>query len=42
MKVFGVDKKTVNKYLLHYMTSEALYLGRPRPPPIVNDDYIKK
>ena len=42
MKVFGVHKKTVKRYLLRYMNGEPVCLGGSRPPPKVNDDYLKK
>ena len=42
MKVFEVDKKTMKNYLLRYMNGEPVCLGRPGPPPRVDDHYMRK
>ena len=42
MRLFTVDKKTIKKNLFRFMNSEPLVMGRPRPPPRVQDLHMRK
>ena len=42
VRLFTVDKKTINKNLLCFMNSEPVLMGRPGPPPRVQDDHMRK
>ena len=41
MRLFTVDKKTIKKNLLRLMNSEPVVMGRPRPPPRVQDLHMR-
>ena len=36
-----MDKKTITKNLLRFMNSERVVMGRPRPPPRVQDLHMR-
>ena len=42
MRLFTVDKKTIKKNLLRFMNSEPVLMGRPGPPPRVQDLHMRK
>ena len=42
MRLFTMDKKTIKKNLLRFLNSEPVLMGRPGPPPRVQDDHMKK
>ena len=42
VRLFTVDKKTIKKNLLRFMNSEPVLMGRPVPPPRVQDDHMRK
>ena len=42
MRLFTVDKKTIKKNLLRFMNSERVVMGRPGPPPRVEDLHMRK
>ena len=42
MRLFTVDKKTIKKNLLRFMKSEPVVMGRPGPPPRVQDLHMRK
>ena len=42
MRLFTVDKKTIKKNLLRFMNSEPVVMGRPGPPPRVQDLHMRK
>ena len=42
MRLFTVDKKTIRKNVLRFMNSEPVLMGRPGPPPTMQDLHMKK
>ena len=42
MRLFTVDKETIKKNLPRFMKSESVVMGRPGPPPRVQDLHMRK